>query len=311
LSRKSIASQSILALAGFFLTLTTMLFGAPFIRVFRQRSGPIVFWITGIAFGLITYDVWNSVALVDAYAAQTSVMLFLGPAVVWLAVGMFTELEAKGMRWIWNGFLSVVLGTIAYVGGAIALFNVTGVTNKQQLADVIKAYFKNFSFFQPPAEFDFMTIVNQLPSIATIVVVLVLAHALIFEKSVYRWFRIPRERLAAQIKLLDFKLPDVFVWIGMVAFLGTIMDWKGQNYSINVLNVCIVLFFLQGIAVLEYFYKTLRVGFFVRAMGYFLFVFQLFVVLAFVGFIDFWVDFRKRIRKLPAKSQNNQNARLL
>ena len=61
-------------------------------------------------------------------------------------------------------------------------------------------------------------------------------------------------------KLLDFKLPDIFVWIGMVAFLGAILDWKGQSHSVNILNVCIVLFFLQGLAVLEYFYKTLRVG---------------------------------------------------
>ncbi len=300
-----------MALAGYFLTLLTWLFGAPFIRVFRQRTNAVVYWATGAVFSWMSYDLWKNVALNDANAAQTAVVIAVCPTAAWLVIGVFTELEAKGMRWIWNGILSVVLGTAVTLGGAKMLLQTTGVSTEAQLADVLKTYFKNFTFLQLPAEFDFMSVVRQIPSIVVIVVVLVLAHSLIFEKSVYRWFRIPRERLVAQIRLLDFKLPDVFVWVGMVAFLGAILEWKGQGYSINVLNVSVVLFFLQGIAILECFYKTLRVGFFVRALGYFLFVFQLSVVLAFVGFIDFWFDFRKRIRKLPAKSEDNQNARLL
>jgi Predicted membrane protein (DUF2232) len=282
-----------MTLAGFILTLLTLIWGAPFIRVLRQRFGFLAFWTSGILLSLATYEMWFLVAS------------------VWIVVGVFSELEAKGVRWIWNGILSVTLGTAVLVGGAFKLSRDYGLVTMEQLAGATKTFFLEKTLLQLPAEFDFMTIVRQFPSIAVIAIVLVLAHALIFEKAVYRWFRIPRERFAAQIKLLDFKLPDIFVWIGMVSFLGAILEWKGQNHAINILNVCIVLFFLQGIAVLEYFYKTLRVGIFVRALGYFLFVFQLFVVLSFVGFIDFWIDFRKRIRKLPAKSQDNQNARLL
>ena len=300
-----------MALAGFFLTLLTVLFGAPFIRVFRQRAGAVIFWITGFVLSWIVVSIWQNMVNVDPQVAVEFLLVGMLVPASWVVVGLFTELEAKGMRWIWNGILSVVLGTTVYLAGAAKLLQLTGILNKQQLADVFKVYFKKMPFLQPTAEFDFMTVVHQIPSIAVMAIVMVLAHALIFEKAVYRWFRIPRERFAAQIKLLDFKLPDAFVWIGMVAFLGSILDWNGQSHAINILNVCIVLFFLQGLAVLEYFYKTLRVGFFVRALGYFLFVFQLFVVLALVGFIDFWVDFRKRIRKLPAKSQDNQNARLL
>jgi hypothetical protein len=282
-----------MSLAGFLLTLLTYIWGAPFIRVVRQRFGFASFWLTGILLSAATYDMWFLIAS------------------AWLTVGVYTELEAKGLRWIWNSLLSISIGTAVLIGGGHQLLVKNGIVTQEQLADATKTFFKERTILELPAEFDFMTIVHQIPSIAVILVVLVLAHALIFEKSVYRWFRIPRERFAAQIKLLDFKLPDIFVWIGMVAFLGAILDWKGQNYSINVLNVCIVLFFLQGLAVLEYFYRTLRVGFLMRALGYFIFVFQLFVVLAFVGFIDFWIDFRKRLRKLPAKSQDNPNARLL
>ncbi len=282
-----------MAFAGFLLTLLTFIWGAPFIRVLRQRFGFLAYWTTGIFFSLCSYEMW-----------------FL-TASVWIVVGLYCELEAKGVRWVWNSVLSVALGTAVLIGGAFKLSQSYGIVTRDQLAAVIKTFFQEKTLLKLPAEFDFMTVVLQLPSISVIVIVLVLAHALIFEKAVYRWFRIPRERFAAQIKLLDFKLPDVFVWIGMVAFLGAVLEWNGQNHAINILNVCILLFFLQGIAVLEYFYKTLRVGIFVRSLGYFLFVFQLFVVLAFVGFIDYWIDFRSRIRKLPAKSQDNPNARLL
>lgn len=309
--RKSILPLSLMAIVGYLLTLTTWLFGAPFIRVFRQRTNAAVFWLTGFVFAWMGYDFWRGVVSIDAAAAKTAVIVVMIPAAAWLVVGIFTELEAKGIRWIWNGILSVLVGGIATLEGSKRLLQVVGVSTKEQLADVIKSYFQGAAYFQLPAEFDFMAVVNQIPSIIFIVIVLVLAHALIFEKSVYRWFRIPRERLVAQIKLLDFRLPDAFVWIGMVSFLGAIMDWKGQSISINVLNVSIALFFLQGVAVLEFSYKVLRIGFFIRSLGYFLFIFQLSVVLAFVGFIDFWVDFRKRIRKQPAKSQDNQNARLL
>ncbi len=282
-----------MALAGYSLTLLTFIWGAPFVRVLRQRYGSWAFWGTGIVLSLITQEMWFLIAA------------------VWVSVGLYTELEGKGLRWIWNSLLSMTAGTALLLGGAYGLARSSGITTLDQLAKAIKTFFNERTLLRLPDGFDFMTIVHQIPSIAVIVIVLVLAHALIFEKAVYRWFRLPRERYAAQIKLLDFRLPDVFVWIGMVSFLGAILEWKGQNISINILNVCIVLFFLQGLAILEFFYRVLRVGFFMRALGYFLFIFQLFVVLAFVGFVDFWIDFRKKLRKLPAKGQDNQNARLL
>jgi hypothetical protein len=282
-----------MALAGYLLTWLTILGGAPFIRVLRQRFGFLAFWATGIFLSAATRELW----------------FLIGS--IWVVVGLYTELEAKGVRWIWNGLLSVLVGTAVLIGGAYKALQKLGVTTLEQLAEFTRKLFQERSILELPAEFDFMMLVRQIPSIAVIVIVLVLAHALIFEKAIYRWFRIPRERFAAQIKLLEFKMPDVFVWIGMVSFLGSILDWKGQAIAVNIVNVCVVLFFLQGLAILEFFYKVLRVGILIRTLGYFVFVFNLFVVLAFVGFIDFWFDFRKRIRKLPAKTEDNHNARLL
>lgn len=289
--KKSWTSFSLMVFAGYFLTLLSLFWGAPFIRVLRARYGAWIFWITGILVSAAMADLW-----------------FIG-ASVWITIGLFSELEAKGVRWFSNGLLSLAAGTSVLSFGVAQMLRKLGLNTTAELAEAVKTFFNEKTLIAIPAEFDFEGLVYQLPSVAIIAVVLTLAHGLIFEKPVYRWFRVPRERYAANVRLLEFKLPDVFVWIAMLSFLGSIQEWKFQWVSTNILNVCVALFFFQGLAVLEYFYKALRVGTFVRALGYFLFVFQLFIVLAFVGFIDFWVGFRSRFRKMPT-SQDNKNVRL-
>lgn len=290
--KKSWVAFLIMAAASYFLTLLTLFWGAPFIRVLRARFGSLIFWITGAAVSAAFGPLW-----------------FVG-ASTWATLGIFSELEAKGARWFWNGLLSLAVGTGILVYGTFNMLHRQGITTIAELSEAAKTVLTERTLLKIPAEFNFESLVYQLPSIAVISMVLILAHGLIFERPIYTWFRMARERYAAQIRLLEFKLPDVFVWMAMISFLGTTFEWQGQWVATNILNVCVALFFLQGLAVLEYFFKALRVGIFVRALGYFLFVFQLFVVLAFVGFIDFWVDFRNRFRKVST-NENNKNARIL
>ncbi|MFN8790205.1 MAG: DUF2232 domain-containing protein [Bdellovibrionales bacterium] len=290
--KKSWTSFSIMVFAGYALTLLSLFWGAPFIRVLRARYGALIFWLTGIVFSLAMANFW-----------------FVG-ASVWITIGLFSELEARGVRWFLNGFLSLLAGTGVLAAGILQKLEQLNLDTTAKLAEAVKAFINERTLLTIPAEFDFEGLVYQLPSLAIIAVVLTLAHGLIFEKSVYRWFRVPRERYAAKVRLLEFQLPDAFVWTAMVAFLGSTLEWKYQWIGTNILNVCVALFFFQGLAVLESFFKALRVGIFVRALGYFLFVFQLFIVLAFVGFIDFWIGFRNRFRKIPTSGQDNKNVRL-
>ena len=63
------------------------------------------------------------------------------------------------------------------------------------------------------------------------------------------------------------------------------------------MNISLVLYFFQGLAVLEVLLNALKAGMFTRVVVYFFLVGQLFFVLSAVGLIDYWADFRRRLSK--------------
>ncbi|ASD65333.1 hypothetical protein [Bdellovibrio bacteriovorus] len=94
----------------------------------------------------------------------------------------------------------------------------------------------------------------------------------------------------------------------MTAFLLTMVSFGGKAIAIlavNILNVAIVLYFFQGLAVLEVFLNSMRAGLFIRVLTYIILVGQLLPILAVVGLIDYWVDFRARLRKMKTPSENS------
>jgi glucan phosphoethanolaminetransferase (alkaline phosphatase superfamily) len=109
---------------------------------------------------------------------------------------------------------------------------------------------------------------------------------------------------------LNFRVPDGFIWVGMISFLGSFLKLNNETASVvsmNLLNVMIGLYFFQGLAVLESALRTFRAGPFSRFILYFIFVFQLFFILSAVGFVDYWVDFRKRLDNLKLKMKKHNN----
>lgn len=98
-----------------------------------------------------------------------------------------------------------------------------------------------------------------------------------------------------------WKSPEHLVWLLIAGGFGALLlDGWAQVTAWNLLVIALPLYFLQGMAVVSFFF--LRKGFspFMRGMGYLLLLviqpFQLLV--ASVGVIDLWVDFRKpRIKK--------------
>ena len=90
------------------------------------------------------------------------------------------------------------------------------------------------------------------------------------------------------------------IWVLFPSVLGAF--WQGVNHTVsviatNMLNILAVIYFLQGFAILGKYFETFKVGYFWRIIWIVLFTFQLFLILALVGVIDFWADFRKHIVK--------------
>jgi hypothetical protein len=142
---------------------------------------------------------------------------------------------------------------------------------------------------------------QQVPSAIAIVLILALGVGLIFERRVFSWLNLPREKIASQLKLLEYRVPDFFIWVAMIAFLLTMVSFGGKAIAIlavNIVNVALVLYFFQGLAVLEVLLNSMRAGTFTRVLVYIILVGQLVLILSIVGLIDYWLDFRGRIRRM-------------
>jgi hypothetical protein len=114
--------------------------------------------------------------------------------------------------------------------------------------------------------------------------------------------------VASQLKLLEFRVPDFVIWIAMTAFLLTMENFNVKALEIlglNIVNVCTVLYFFQGLAIIEVSLRSFRAGALLRAVTYLLLVGQLFPAVSAIGLIDYWVDFRKRLKKMRLASGKN------
>ena len=93
-----------------------------------------------------------------------------------------------------------------------------------------------------------------------------------------------------------WKTLDKTVWLVVIA--GVFILIPSEGFRILGLNIMIILLFiymLQGLAIINFFFKRKNVPVIFRAFGYFLIFAQQFLIfiVAVLGLIDTWVDFRK------------------
>ncbi|NUN04329.1 MAG: DUF2232 domain-containing protein [Bdellovibrio sp.] len=283
----TISSLSIL------LSMLTVIFGAPLLRVLRKTYGPTAFWALG---AVVTGAAW----LLNAQPLA----LFIGS--IWMTLGAYIELEHKGFGWWISGLLSIAIGSVASGLGLFGAFKKNGINTYAEIQKLAEQFSQQVQTMNPAVKLDPSVLVQQIPSAVVIVLILALGVGLIFERRVFSWLNLPREKTASQLKLLEYRVPDYVIWIAMTAFLLTMVSFGGKATAIlavNILNVCIVLYFFQGLAVLEVFLNSMRAGVFTRVLTYIILVGQMLLVLSVVGLIDYWVDFRSRIQKLNTPTE--------
>ena len=183
-----------------------------------------------------------------------------------------------------------------------------GINTIAEVQGLVEKFTSKVQEMNPAVKLDPQVLLQQVPSAVVIVLILALGLGLIFERRVFSWLNMPREKIASQLKLLEYRLPDYFIWVAMTAFLLTMVGFGGKAIAIlavNIVNVAIVLYFFQGLAVLEVFLNSMRAGVFTRVLTYIILVGQLMLVLSIVGLIDYWVDFRGRLRRLKTAGTNS------
>jgi len=103
-------------------------------------------------------------------------------------------------------------------------------------------------------------------------------------------------------ELIRWKAPEITVWFfiaaGTIVLIPPVLGFKILEMFIpglNILIVCCFVYFLQGLAVFEYYFKTRQVPRMLRFLFYFFLMLQQYLILLVVsaGLFDLWLDFRK------------------
>ncbi|WP_413292088.1 DUF2232 domain-containing protein [Bdellovibrio sp. HCB185ZH] len=290
--KKSASPQKFITISSLsiLLSMMTVILHAPLLRVLRQAFGPWAFWILGLA---VTGAAW----LLNAQPLA----MFIGS--VWMTLGVYNELEQRGLGWWLSGILSVLLGTGAASISLYGAFKVNGINTYAEVQKLVEQFIEQVQTMNPAVKLDASVLMQQVPSAIAITLILALGVGLIFERRVFSWLNLPREKIASQLKLSEYRLPDFFIWVAMTAFLLTMVSFGGKAIAIlavNIVNVALVLYFFQGLAVLEVFLNSIKAGTVTRVLVYIILVGQLVLILSIVGLIDYWLDFRSRIRKMTA-----------
>ena len=102
-----------------------------------------------------------------------------------------------------------------------------------------------------------------------------------------------------------WKASDHMVWVLIVSGAGLLIPLLWIKFTaLNFLILCLFIYFLQGIAIIEFFFKRKKAPFYLRFLFYFLIMIQqylMFFVVA-AGIFDLWIDFRKT--PVPTKDLN-------
>ena len=112
--------------------------------------------------------------------------------------------------------------------------------------------------------------------------------------------------------LTTWKAPEKIVWLLIAAgaavlvppLLGLSFTWV-LVAALNVLIVCFFVYFLQGLAVFEFYFKTRHVPRLLRILFYFFLVLQQYLAILVIvaGLFDLWLDFRKLNPKPPQEPE--------
>jgi len=106
---------------------------------------------------------------------------------------------------------------------------------------------------------------------------------------------------------IEWKLPEPLVWLVITAGISVfLLPAPISTIGLNVLIVCITVYFFQGLAIVASLLNKWSVPMLIRVLIYALIFIQTYgiIILSFLGLLDVWADFRKlnHVEKNPNAS---------
>lgn len=261
-------------------------FGAPFVRVLSASVKSITFWFVGTVFVALLFVFNFSIASVYVGA-------------VWMTLGLYSEFEKRGINWKPTSLLAILAGFFFTIISLVVKSN-GRIEDSSAVKDLLQPMQVALKNIMTEEEFYKLNIIQYLPGIFLATLVTSLAISFIFESRIFELFRLQQEKIASSVKWIEFRTPDLFIWISLFGYFFSLINFEISHLKIISINISIftaTVFFFQGIAVMEYLNRFYRVGRFTKMAVYLLVFGWMGPGVCLVGLLDYWVDFRKKVRK--------------
>lgn len=286
------------------MTALTYMLGAVSLKVLRRQLGRSGFWFLGLTISAAFYF---------------TPVKHLGVAFLSLVllIGVFSELEEFGFSFMVSAFFTLLINCLL-VAGAFALWvSRVGPKWPQLVTGYLESAFKPVAELNPTLTINFADLMVQLPSVIVVLWMGSIYLAVLLERRLMgsdaAIFLEPVEahmttgahpHVPLREQLSEIRMPDPVVWIFIASLLGAFggleLRWL-EVLSANTLNICFVLFFFQGVAVVTKFFESLKMGFFWQFVFMALIIVHLFLFVSLVGLVDYWLDLRTRMNKRPTE----------
>lgn len=280
-----------LTLMTVFLSLTTVIVATVPLLVLRRDYGRLYFA------GLVSLA---TVILFFSQQSESAIVLIAA----FLLVAVYVEASELGMNHLYSAGVSVlfVVGSL-YCTGHFWL-RAQGSNFRVFFSEKVDTFSKQLAAMDPSLKVDVNTIVAQTPSAMVILLAVSIWLAMLWEARMSQRRGVSNEGELFKNEtrgLENFQVPEWFVWIFLASVVGTFLDVVSNDVlkvvATNMLNISIMLYFFQGIAVVGMFFRKQKMGPFWQALGYLILIAQLFLFVAMIGFVDLWIDFRAKMMK--------------
>lgn len=273
------------------MTALTYILGAPPLKVVRRKLGRAGYW------ALTTL---LSVGLYVLHAKMLGVAFFS----LVVLIGVFDEFEEMGFSFSLSALFTLLINSLLS-GGAFALWVFySGPKWSQTILTSIETVLKPVVELNPRIQINYFDLMLQLPSIAIISWMAALYVAILLESRMLGTGATATDGASVapsmRPQLATFRLPDICIWVFIASLLGAFGGTHVQTLealAVNALNVCVMLFFFQGIAVVAKFFESMRLNAFWQTLFMALIVIQLFLIVSVLGLVDYWIDIRARLVK--------------
>ncbi len=279
----------------FILTALTGFLGAGPLKVSKSLWGHRLYWLVNlVTVTALFFTPWRGLAI-----------LFSGIVIL---VGVFTDLEERGHSVSFSGAFSILFTGLLASGEFAMWIYRYGSGWRAFLESQIEA------FLAPAKQMagvsvDAASLLAQAPSGLVILLMLALFSMVLLENRIRTMVGLPKN---LDRHLIEFRAPEALIWVLIGALFFSFakpishLEWA-QMVALNVLNVLVVFYFFQGLAVVVKAFHVFKVGVFWQIIFFSLVVFQLFLFVSVLGLADYWLNFRSLLSRKSAQWDKKEN----